>query len=142
MAPSKVVVIVHGMGNQKRNATLRGTVNSVLELMEARRDPSKEIHLATGSVAIGSHAYADVTYDDETWRFMEYWWAESFLAPSVFRFARWFSSHMISHLGSLEIGLRRSREEMEEATGQLKDPLAARRYHRRAFPCTWRSSGI
>ena len=139
----KAMVIVHGMGSQERNSTLLGTVRPMVELMEARGHPDKVKKMKIeGDLSPDRHASVDITYGDETWRVIEYWWAAEFQSPSTIKVAKWIGltlgfhlfSLIISLINSLIIGFRHSWIDLlprnpSRDPSPLRDPVVARIYH-------------
>ena len=74
---SKAMVLVHGMGEHKRNAPLMGAVRPILEVIRARgRPPLVKTIRIEGDSTNGKPSATEITYGDQTWRLLEYWWAE------------------------------------------------------------------
>ena len=83
----KALVIVHGMGSQRRNQALLGLVRPMRELIRMRGDPEKipdNFDEPDGNLAFDAPAWVDVSYGDMNWRVTEYWWAEEFVPASSF----------------------------------------------------------
>ena len=133
----KAMVIVHGMGSQERNSALLGTVRPMRELMEARGYEAKiDTHKLEGDLSPDQPARVDITYGDETWRVIEYWWAAEFQPPKPIDVARWISTRLFSHLMSLIIGIWHGWRDLLVPVDPAprRDPLVARFYHFFAAP--------
>ena len=131
----KVLIVVHGMGEHKRNGPLMGTVRPVLEVIRARGRPQLLRNLKVeGDSTDGRSSSVVVGYGDQSWRFVEYWWTEGFRPPSLFRAALWIFSRLTHHVSSLVVGLRRAWKELFESGNRPRDPLVARIYHAIAIP--------
>ena len=123
----KVMVVVHGMGEQARNQALLGLVRPMLELMRKRGDPGKLRDL-DGDLEFNVPARVDLRYGDMSWRLTEYWWAEEFRPPPVINVSNWIGRRLIHHLRSLIVGMRYSFIDLMPADPRFRDPLAARIY--------------
>ena len=133
MSPERLVlIIVHGMGQQRRNDSLLGVVRPMLELMEARgaRDWKPDLR---GSLAFDQQATAEVDCGGKTWHFAEYWWAEEFRPAKAWVIGRWIFKHLAAHLVSMLGSMRRGVQDLVQVRGE-KDPFSARLYHFLATP--------
>lgn len=133
----RAMIIVHGMGSQGRNSSLLGTVRPMLELMEARGYRAKvDARKIEGDLSPDVHASVDITYGEETWRVIEYWWAAEFQAPNPFRVAKWIGLRLWAHLISLIIGIWHGWLDilLPKDPSPRRDPVIARIYHFFAAP--------
>lgn len=141
----RAMIIVHGMGSQERNSTLLGTVRPMVELMEARGRPTKVENMRIGGdLSPDRHASVDITYNDETLRVIEYWWAAEFQSPSTIKVAKWIGRTLGFHLFSLIISLTISLKigfrhgfldfKISRDSSLRRDPRIARIYHFFAAP--------
>ena len=135
----KVMIVVHGMGDPQRNSALLGLVHPILELIRLRGDPKKLKPLG-GDLSDTSPASVDVTYGDQEWRFVEYWWGHVFRPPGTLQTARWIAVRlvhhlysMLHHLRSLGVGLLLSFADFRPGD-EPYDPLIARIYKAVAVP--------
>ena len=136
MPEKDILIVVHGMGDQRRNDSLLGVVRPMLELMRARGISSWQPDVE-GSLGPDQQAYAEVQYRDRVMRFTEYWWAEDVRPASDWRLAWWIFRRLSAHLGSMIRNLWQALADVSESVTSWrtpKDPWAARAYHLVAIP--------
>ena len=125
------VVIVHGMGAQRRNEVVAGFTEQIVEMAESRGSRGRPgVKAKVGD--LGSAEF-EVAYGNETWRFVEYYWADMFKPPGVGPTYEWIAERLTAHVGSLQIGLAKAIDDIEDAkSGGPHDPDAALVYQRKA----------
>ncbi|MCH7801028.1 MAG: hypothetical protein IIC24_05715 [Chloroflexi bacterium] len=129
----KTLIIVHGMGEHNKNATVKRIVENVCGVIKARGDDSKSVELS-GILEHGAPASITLKYGNETWRFVEYWWAQEFIRPKLPRLAQWVTNRMRAHLLSLWHSLQRALSDVRPTPASLRDPFIARLYQAVAIP--------
>ena len=133
MASKKsVLIVVHGMGEQRRNSSLLGVTRSLVDLMGDRGNQEWKPEIS-GDLAFSAQSDAEVKYGDRTWQFAEYWWAENFIPAATFKVAMWIAFGLRSHLGSMRKSMGHARRDLTEKNVP-KDPLSARLYNIVALP--------
>jgi hypothetical protein len=133
MSPEKLVlIIVHGMGQQRRNDSVLGVVRPIIEFMKARGEPGWDPEIR-GSLALDRQATAEIGYRRKTWHFAEYWWAEEFRAAKEWSVAWWIVRRLSSHLLSMIRSMWQSTKDLAQLRGN-RDPFAARLYNFLATP--------
>lgn len=133
----KAMIIVHGMGTQGRNSALLGTVRPMLELMRKRGEAEKTSSIdLEGALSSGTPASVDLTYGDQTWRIIEYWWAEEFQPPRTNRVAVWILRRLSEHLKSWISAINHSWRDLfsPEDPSSPRDPIISRIYQLIASP--------
>lgn len=129
-----VMIVVHGMGDQRRHSSLIGNTKSLIELMKARGRPERTGDLnVSGDLVFKNQSDAQVEYGDRTWQFAEYWWAQSFIPANPMKVAKWIVFRLKHHLYSLGRSFKRSWRDVFQGEG-LKDPKMARAYNFIALP--------
>ena len=132
----EVLIVVHGMGDQRRNDSLLSVVRPIMEFMKARGDSSWQPDVE-GSLGPAEQAYAEVRYRDRVMRFTEYWWAEDVRPASNPRLAWWIFRRLGAHMRSMIRNLWQALADVSESVtsrGTPKDPWIARAYHIVAIP--------
>ena len=125
---SKALVIVHGMGSQRRNQALLGLVRPMRELIRMRGDPEKipdNFDEPDGGLAFDAPAWVDVSYGDMNWRVTEYWWAEEFVPASSFNVSKWIVRRLWHHFKSLIRGFKYTGRDFFPPDPRLRDPWIA-----------------
>lgn len=135
VAESKnVLIVVHGMGEQKRTSSTVGVANSMVEVVKRRGDPDwhPDLHASLGEEG---RPYAEFEFSDQTWTFTEYWWAREFAPPKVKNVAGWIGRRLKAHFGSILQALRHAFSDIgkKDAQGNA-DPRIARLHHAVAAP--------
>ena len=123
------VVIVHGMGSQKKTKVVEGFTEETIVLIQARGDASKSPTSVSVPDYEGNSA-AQIQYGADEWKFIEYHWAEEFTKPSVIKTYSWISSQLMAHYKSMEKGLQRSKEDKRPDSDGNQDVAVSRRYQR------------
>ena len=93
---TKGILIIHGIGEEKKGDTLRGVATPIVKFLQARLKP-KDVDLQTklGDPTEPAQATIRFNYEqkgkqkNERWELIEAWWAQSFEPPKVKQILQW-----------------------------------------------------
>ena len=97
------VIVVHGMGQQTRNALMSGVVNQIADWLERNVRVRGQSHVPRVELDLHEDArsFVTVTHGPRQWVFTEAFWAPTVEAPLFNPTAGWAVSRFLQHLARL-----------------------------------------
>ncbi len=97
----KGVILIHGMGEHKKNDTVVPVVNSFVDWMNARGKHEVSVEPDLKDTTTDDPSTITVRYSGQEWKFVEVWWEKSFDPPPLQAMFSWAAIHLCSHLIAL-----------------------------------------
>lgn len=100
----KVVLIIHGMGDNRKNALLYSVVNSLttwIDIQRCRERLAIDAPLLDVRLKETKPSSITLSFADQCWKFMDVWWAKSFDAPGYDPMIGWTTKRIWDHLRAL-----------------------------------------
>jgi len=102
---TKGILIIHGIGEEKKGDTLRGVGTAIVKFLQARLEP-EDVDLKTklgdptepAQVTISFNYELNGEQKSERWELIEAWWAQAFEPPKVKQILQWSYLHVWDQL--------------------------------------------